>query len=276
MQSLPSMVALAQRKMCFPTGAQSRIYIYIYICGRDGLLGDERALDRPELSLTDGSEVREVGRADVYGGVGDVARRDELADAARGDELAVVHYRRRNCLINYKIDSPPSLHLHHRRRPASPPLAHLSSSTCTSFVKDHLVLINAGDRGLIPSGDVYNASIHGASDFFHFTAIRDVRIYIPICARVGKHIFFYATIDGKLCMRAYTQTSPVDVVGHFELLVKMEGEGNVSHAKKEKEKTNDPVKLRMKVEKLDAKIDALKAKKEEIIKQLYDLEGAGS
>ncbi|KAG6493873.1 hypothetical protein ZIOFF_048876 [Zingiber officinale] len=57
---------------------------------------------------------------------------------------------------------------------------------------------------------------------------------------------------------------------------KMEGEGNVSHAKKEKEKTNDPVKLRMKVEKLDAKIDALKAKKEEIIKQLYDLEGAGS
>lgn len=63
----------------------------------------------------------------------------------------------------------------------------------------------------------------------------------------------------------------------------MEDEGNASreHAergakKKEKEKTNDPVKLRMKVEKLDAKIDALKAQREEIIKQLYDLEGAGS
>ncbi|RRT49800.1 hypothetical protein B296_00021570 [Ensete ventricosum] len=39
------------------------------------------------------------------------------------------------------------------------------------------------------------------------------------------------------------------------------------------EKTTDTAKLRMKLEKLDAKIDALKAKKEEVIKQLFELEG---
>lgn len=38
---------------------------------------------------------------------------------------------------------------------------------------------------------------------------------------VGKHIFLCAIIDGKLCMRAYTPTSPVDEVGHFELLIKI-------------------------------------------------------
>ncbi|URE13533.1 hypothetical protein MUK42_34662 [Musa troglodytarum] len=43
-----------------------------------------------------------------------------------------------------------------------------------------------------------------------------------------------------------------------------------------KEKTQDPAKLRMKLEKLDAKIDDLKAKKEEIIKQLFELEGAAN
>ncbi|KAJ0987171.1 hypothetical protein J5N97_005527 [Dioscorea zingiberensis] len=38
---------------------------------------------------------------------------------------------------------------------------------------------------------------------------------------VGKHIFLCANIDGKLCMRAYTPTSTVDVVGYFELLIKI-------------------------------------------------------
>ncbi|KAF7082080.1 hypothetical protein CFC21_085961 [Triticum aestivum] len=38
---------------------------------------------------------------------------------------------------------------------------------------------------------------------------------------VGKHIFVCATIDGKLCMRAYTPTSMVDEIGQFELLVKV-------------------------------------------------------
>ncbi|PHT50057.1 Nitrate reductase [NADH] [Capsicum baccatum] len=38
---------------------------------------------------------------------------------------------------------------------------------------------------------------------------------------VGKHIFLCATIDDKLCMRAYTPTSTVDEVGFFELVVKV-------------------------------------------------------
>ncbi|XP_014504767.1 nitrate reductase [NADH] 2 [Vigna radiata var. radiata] len=38
---------------------------------------------------------------------------------------------------------------------------------------------------------------------------------------VGKHIFLCATIDGKLCMRAYTPTSGVDEVGFFDLLIKV-------------------------------------------------------
>lgn len=38
---------------------------------------------------------------------------------------------------------------------------------------------------------------------------------------VGKHIFLCATIDGKPCMRAYTPTSAVEEVGHFDLVVKV-------------------------------------------------------
>ncbi|XP_027339651.1 inducible nitrate reductase [NADH] 2 [Abrus precatorius] len=38
---------------------------------------------------------------------------------------------------------------------------------------------------------------------------------------VGKHIFLCATVDEKLCMRAYTPTSSVDEVGYFDLVVKI-------------------------------------------------------
>jgi nitrate reductase (NAD(P)H) len=38
---------------------------------------------------------------------------------------------------------------------------------------------------------------------------------------VGKHIFLCATINEKLCMRAYTPTSGVDEVGYFDLIVKI-------------------------------------------------------
>lgn len=38
---------------------------------------------------------------------------------------------------------------------------------------------------------------------------------------VGKHIFMCATIDDKLCMRAYTPTSTVDEIGYFDLVVKI-------------------------------------------------------
>ncbi|XP_047341866.1 nitrate reductase [NADH]-like [Impatiens glandulifera] len=38
---------------------------------------------------------------------------------------------------------------------------------------------------------------------------------------VGKHIFVCSQIEGKLCMRAYTPSSPVDEIGFFELVVKI-------------------------------------------------------
>ncbi|GAB2245286.1 hypothetical protein Droror1_Dr00000779 [Drosera rotundifolia] len=38
---------------------------------------------------------------------------------------------------------------------------------------------------------------------------------------VGKHIFLYANIDGKLCIRAYTPMSCVKTVGYVDLIVKI-------------------------------------------------------
>nr|ACN33492.1 unknown [Zea mays] len=38
---------------------------------------------------------------------------------------------------------------------------------------------------------------------------------------VGRHVYVCASIGGKLCMRAYTPTSPVDEVGHVDLLIKI-------------------------------------------------------
>ncbi|CAN0907982.1 Nitrate reductase [NADH] [Linum grandiflorum] len=38
---------------------------------------------------------------------------------------------------------------------------------------------------------------------------------------IGKHIFICATVNGKLCMRAYTPTTTLDKMGHFDLVVKV-------------------------------------------------------
>lgn len=103
-----------------------------------------------------------------------------------------------------------------------------------------------------------NNSVHGASNTFHLAPIKeavqssktaalvprekiacklisksnishDVRLFrfaLPsedqvLGLPVGKHIFLCATVDGKLCMRAYTPTSSVDEVGNFDLVVKI-------------------------------------------------------
>ncbi|XAR62622.1 Nitrate reductase (NADH) [Bertholletia excelsa] len=102
-----------------------------------------------------------------------------------------------------------------------------------------------------------NSSVHGASNMTHLAPITEVaparsvalvpREKIPcklvdktsishdvrkfkfalpsedqvLGLPVGKHIFLCATIDDKLCMRAYTPTSSVDEVGYFELVVKI-------------------------------------------------------
>ncbi|KAE9609005.1 hypothetical protein Lal_00020447 [Lupinus albus] len=103
-----------------------------------------------------------------------------------------------------------------------------------------------------------NNTMHGSSEFTHLATIKevtlpsqsialnprekipckllsktsishDVRLFrfaLPSNAQllglpVGKHIFLCATINEKLCMRAYTPTSTVDELGYFELLVKI-------------------------------------------------------
>ncbi|KAG6511813.1 nitrate reductase [NADH]-like [Zingiber officinale] len=110
---------------------------------------------------------------------------------------------------------------------------------------------------LILTGYVSDASVHGASELSHLATIREAvrappalvnprekvkctlvskksishdvrkfRFELPSTDQVlglpvGKHIFLCDTIDDKLCMRAYTPTSPVDELGHFELVVKI-------------------------------------------------------
>ncbi|TKY74315.1 Inducible nitrate reductase of NADH 2 [Spatholobus suberectus] len=96
-----------------------------------------------------------------------------------------------------------------------------------------------------------NSSVHGNSDTTHLAPIKevalnprekipckllsktsishDVRLFrfaLPsedqlMGLPVGKHIFLCATVDEKLCMRAYTPTSSVDEVGYFDLVVKV-------------------------------------------------------
>lgn len=104
-----------------------------------------------------------------------------------------------------------------------------------------------------------NSTVHGASNMSHLTPIKEViptplknvaliprekipcklvskisishdvrrfRFALPsedqvLGLPVGKHIFLCATIDEKLCMRAYTPTSSVDEVGYFELVVRV-------------------------------------------------------
>lgn len=67
------------------------------------------------------------------------------------------------------------------------------------------------------------------------TISHDVRVFrfgLPLEDQVlglpvGKHIFLCATVNDKLCMRAYTPTSTIDEVGYFELVVKIYFKGVV-------------------------------------------------
>lgn len=119
-------------------------------------------------------------------------------------------------------------------------------------------LINGGYASDSSPSATPNNSVHGASNLTHLAPIkelvvakpspaliprekipvkliaktsisRDVRVFrfaLPLRDQVlglpvGKHIFLCATIDGKLCMRAYTPTSTIDEVGYFELVIKV-------------------------------------------------------
>lgn len=73
-------------------------------------------------------------------------------------------------------------------------------------------------REKIPCKLISRTSISHDVRVFRFALpSEDQQLGLP----VGKHIFLCATVDGKLCMRAYTPTSGVDEVGYFELVVKV-------------------------------------------------------
>jgi nitrate reductase (NAD(P)H) len=70
----------------------------------------------------------------------------------------------------------------------------------------------------IPAKLVEKKSISHDVRLFRFALPSDDQILgLP----VGKHIFLCATIDGKLCMRAYTPTSSIDEVGYMDLVIKI-------------------------------------------------------
>ncbi|KAM7507671.1 hypothetical protein LguiA_018124 [Lonicera macranthoides] len=73
-------------------------------------------------------------------------------------------------------------------------------------------------RQKVPCKLVAKTSLSHDVRLFRFALpLKDQVLGLP----VGKHIFLCATINDKLCMRAYTPTSSVDEVGYFELLVKI-------------------------------------------------------
>ncbi|XP_074375180.1 nitrate reductase [NADH] 2-like [Apium graveolens] len=80
-------------------------------------------------------------------------------------------------------------------------------------------------REKIPCTLISKTSISHDVRVFRFgLSLEDQVLGLP----VGKHIFLCATINDKLCMRAYTPTSTIDEVGYFELVVKIYFKGVVS------------------------------------------------
>ncbi|GLT84994.1 hypothetical protein SLE2022_031970 [Rubroshorea leprosula] len=73
-------------------------------------------------------------------------------------------------------------------------------------------------REKIPCKLIAKRSLSHDSRLFRFALPSEDQVLgLP----VGKHIFLCATIDEKLCMRAYTPSSSIDEVGHFDLVVKI-------------------------------------------------------
>ncbi|KAK9270429.1 hypothetical protein L1049_026008 [Liquidambar formosana] len=73
-------------------------------------------------------------------------------------------------------------------------------------------------REKIPCKLVSKTSVSHNVRIFRFALpLNDQILGLP----VGKHIFLCATIEEKLCMRAYTPTSAVDAVGYFDLAIKI-------------------------------------------------------
>ncbi|KAK7410571.1 hypothetical protein VNO78_01449 [Psophocarpus tetragonolobus] len=78
------------------------------------------------------------------------------------------------------------------------------------------VALNPGEK--IPCRLVSKASLSDDVRLLRFALPSEEQVMgLP----VGKHIFLCATVEEKLCMRAYTPTSSVDEVGYFDLVVKV-------------------------------------------------------
>eukprot|EP00268_Persea_americana_P059286 TRINITY_DN7256_c1_g1_i8.p1 TRINITY_DN7256_c1_g1~~TRINITY_DN7256_c1_g1_i8.p1 ORF type:complete len:425 (+),score=90.04 TRINITY_DN7256_c1_g1_i8:509-1783(+) len=94
-----------------------------------------------------------------------------------------------------------------------------SSAEITSTIKQSASAASALTPGKkIPCKLISKTSIsHDVRLFRYALPSPDQVLGLP----VGKHVFLCAVIDGKLCMRAYTPTSAVDEVGHFDLLVEI-------------------------------------------------------
>ncbi|KAJ8618900.1 hypothetical protein MRB53_015086 [Persea americana] len=94
-----------------------------------------------------------------------------------------------------------------------------SSAEITSTINQSASAASALTPGKkIPCKLISKTSISHNVRLFHFSLPSpDLVLGLP----VGKHVFLCAVIDGKLCMRAYTPTSAVDEVGHFDLLVEI-------------------------------------------------------
>ncbi|XP_059280356.1 nitrate reductase [NADH] [Lycium ferocissimum] len=112
----------------------------------------------------------------------------------------------------YTSDSSPNNSVH-------------GSSSISSFLAPIKELVQAPTRSValiprekIPCKLIDKQSISPDVRKFRFALPSEDQVLgLP----VGKHIFLCATVDDKLCMRAYTPTSTVDEVGFFELVVKI-------------------------------------------------------
>ncbi|KAH1213896.1 Nitrate reductase [NADH] 2 [Glycine max] len=114
----------------------------------------------------------------------------------------------------YTSDSSPNNSVHGNSEFTHLPLIKEITTTPPPPPRD----VALKTREKIPCKLVSKTSISHDVRLFRFALpSKDQLLGLP----VGKHIFLCATINEKLCMRAYTPTSSVDEVGFFDLAIKV-------------------------------------------------------
>ncbi|KAJ8773352.1 hypothetical protein K2173_028529 [Erythroxylum novogranatense] len=114
--------------------------------------------------------------------------------------------------------SSPNNSMHGASNMNPPHLAPIKEViSVTAYVKETKTVALV-PREKVPCKLVKKESLSHDVRLFRFALpMEDQELGLP----VGKHIFLSATIDDKLCMRAYTPTSTFDVVGYFDLVIKI-------------------------------------------------------